>query len=73
MDELHTEFDKAIAALTIDPTQRQELEIQKKNKEITQLQSKNQKIDEQGSQIEKQGKQIKKLEEALVKQIFDIK
>jgi len=41
---LHEEFDKAILALTIDPTKQQEIEIKNQKEKITELQQKNQRI-----------------------------
>ncbi len=38
-EECFSEFVKAIPELTVDPTKRQDLEIQKKNEEITELQA----------------------------------
>ncbi len=39
MNECHKEFKKAITEIAIDPTERQRLEIQRKNEEINELQS----------------------------------
>ena len=67
MDELHTEFDKAIPALTIDPTQRQKLEIQKKDQEIGELKEKEWVIDQLHDKVQT-------LEEYLFMEMFpDVK
>ena len=41
---LHEEFDKAILALTVDPTQRQKAELERKQKKIDDLEEKNHRI-----------------------------
>ena len=46
MEECFTEFVKAISDLTIDPTNRQKLELMDKQKEIDLLEKKSKKIDE---------------------------
>lgn len=45
MKECFAEFVKAITELTIDPTERQRLELKKKQDKITELEESNQKID----------------------------
>jgi len=41
---LHEEFDKAILALTVDPTERQKAELERKQKKIDELEEKNHRI-----------------------------
>jgi len=41
---LHEEFDKAILALTIDPTKKQEVKIEEQKKKITELEQKEDEI-----------------------------
>ncbi len=50
-EECFNEFKKAIMVLTVDPTERQKLEIQKKQEEITELEDKNNKLQDQDTRI----------------------
>lgn len=50
-EECFVEFKKAIMVLTIDPTERQKLEIKKKQEEIIELETKTKTIDEQEERI----------------------
>ena len=50
-EECYREFVKAIPQLTIDPTERQKIEIETKQQKIDQLEAKTQTIDEQAKQI----------------------
>ena len=50
-DECYREFVKAIPQLTIDPTERQKIEIETKQQKIDELESKTTTIDEQAKQI----------------------
>jgi len=62
MKECFAEFVKAIPQLTIDPTERQILEIQRKQEEITELGKKNQEIGEKMDTINDLENKIEKLE-----------
>jgi len=64
---LHEEFDKAILALTIDPTKKQEIEIMHQKEKITELEEKNQRIDELESEMDRisefiEGKEKERIE-----------
>jgi len=64
---LHEEFDKAILALTIDPTKKQEIEIIHQKEKITELEEKNQRIDELESEMDRisefiEGKEKERIE-----------
>lgn len=58
-EECFTEFVKAIPQLTVSPIERQQLEIQKKNEEITELQEKQKEIDDKEETIADMQKSIK--------------
>jgi len=51
MQECHTEFKKAIIEITINADERQRLEIQNKQQEITDLEEKNNKLQDQDKRI----------------------
>ncbi len=73
MEECFKEFVKAIPDLTIDPTQRQRLELVDKQKEIHILELKNKKIDELAAMIrELREKRSVNPNEATEKLIMDI-
>lgn len=55
-EECFNEFKKAIMVLTVDPTERQTLEIQKKNEEITELQETKIELELKNKKIDKVGK-----------------
>jgi len=62
-EECFTEFKKAILNLTIDPTERQNIELEQKQKTITELQAKENEINEMKKMIDISGKSIKYLME----------
>ncbi len=69
-DQCFIEFKKAISQLTVDPAERQKIEIQKKQERITELEEKEEIIDEQKQQlttgldkISSMEQQIKELQE----------
>ena len=63
-EECFHEFVKAMPQLTIDPTERKNLEIQQKDKEITELQIErnlNQDIQKQLDEVEKKSDKVEKI------------
>ena len=56
IEKLFAEFKKAILDITVDPTERQKIEIKIKQKKIDELESKSKTIDKQNTEI----KEIKK-------------
>ena len=51
-EECFTEFEKAIAVLTVDPTERQKIEIEEQQKKITELSLRDNKIGELEKKLE---------------------
>jgi len=65
MEECFVEVKKAFAELTIDPAERQRLEIQKKQQEITELEDKNNQLENQQKQIDEMKIKQEKIEAEL--------
>ena len=66
MNECHREFKKAITEIVVDPTERQRLEIQKKNEEITELQSER----ENNTDLQKQLDEMKIKQDRIEAELF---
>lgn len=68
--ECFVEFVKAIAKLTIDPKERQRLEIQLQSDEITELKEKNKQLEDQQSQIDEMKKRQEDFEKIWMEKSF---
>ena len=71
-EECFTEFQKAIMVLTIDPTERQKVEIQKQQEEITELHETKQKLENKDKEMDSMKKDIIDLRVQFLKQNFPV-
>jgi len=69
-EECFTEFKKAIGELTIDPTERQKIEIARKQERITELEEKQHTIDDQQKQLDEIRSKQKEMELLIFKKRF---
>lgn len=72
-EECFNEFRKAIMVLTVDPTERQKLEIKKKEEEITELQEVNQKLENKDVEMVEIKKEVAILKDLFLQQNFPSK
>ena len=69
-EECFTEFEKAIPVLTVDPTERQKIQLEEQQKKITELSKKDDRIGELKQKVEEQEQEMKDFVRKYIEKYF---